>query len=213
MYTWRMVLAGLLVAGLGVALVLVVIDGQGGGAPAPTLAHAGADARATATAPVAAAPGAVSVVTATKSATTTVVTSSATTLVPVTVASPGDGSGTVAATSPAVVALQDALAAWGVFASTGRIRDLGDHFVVGGPQRRLLRAESQTIRADPPGNPPYVVTTDDIFTVSVGPTDVVLRTEILWARDGESTQYFNWDIQMQLVDGAWRLLTVEDVED
>ena len=41
--------------------------------------------------------------------------------------------------------------------------------------------------------------------------DVVLRTEIVWAREGEETQMFLWDIQMRFVDGARRLLTVEGV--
>jgi hypothetical protein len=91
------------------------------------------------------------------------------------------------------------------------MRDLGDHFVVGGPQRRQLRAESAAIQADPPGQPPYVVTTGDILTVSISTTDIVLRTEIEWAREGEETQFFVWDIQMQLVDDSWQLFTVEEI--
>lgn len=120
---------------------------------------------------------------------------------------------TVASAPPAVIALQDALTAWGEFATTGRMRDLGGHFVAGGPQRRQLRAESEVIRANPLGPPAYVVTTSNIFTVSVTATDVVLRTEIEWARQGEETQFLVWNIQMQLVEGVWQLFTVEDVSE
>ncbi|MFC2176947.1 hypothetical protein ACFLRH_00870 [Actinomycetota bacterium] len=120
-------------------------------------------------------------------------------------------SSTTAVPSAVVVALRDALTAWGEFAVTGRIRDLGDHFAVGGPQKRRLRAEAESIRADPPGPPPYRVTPNDILTISVTPSDVVLRTEIGWAREGEQTQVFVWDIQMQLVEGMWQLVTVEEV--
>ena len=112
---------------------------------------------------------------------------------------------------PVLVAMQDALAAWGEFAVTGRMRDLGEFFVSGGPQRRLLRSEAAAIRQDSPGLPSYEVTARDVFTVSVSQDDVVMRAEVVWSRDGEQTQVFVWDIQMQRVDGTWQLLTVQDV--
>jgi len=188
MSAWRALLAGLLVVGLGGALVLVVVRDSRPGEAIPTLVTTSSTiAPDTTVAVTVAAPP------STTDAPSSVVTS------------------TVASVPPVVVAMQDALTAWGEFAVTGRMRDLGDGFVVGGPQRRLLRAESATILEDPLGPPPYVVTTDNIFTVSVTPTDVVLRAEIQWAREGEETQRFVWDIQMQLNEGLWRLLTVEDV--
>ena len=112
---------------------------------------------------------------------------------------------------PVVVALQAALDAWGQFAVTGQMADLGEHFVVGGPQRRLLRDESSVIRENPAGPPGYVVTASNIFSLSVTTDDVVLRADVEWAREGEESQQFLWDIQMRRIDGRWQLLTVEDV--
>jgi hypothetical protein len=194
-HAWRLLLAALFVAGLGAGLVYVVLmDGEVGD-PAPTLASAVPStvdpaSGATLTLPV---QGSSSTMISTTAVPSRIVTS------------------TIVTAPPVVVALHDALIAWGEFAVSGRIRDLGDHFVVGGSQRRRLRAEAESIRADPPGPPPYLVTTRDILTISITPTEAVLRTEIEWAREGEQTQFFVWDIQMQLVDGMWRLLTVEEV--
>ena len=196
MQAWRLALAILVVVGLGVGLVYVVLaDGEVGGS-APTLASA---------LPRGSGPGSGVTVTLRPpdSPVARPVTTSTTT--------PSRTTSTAATTPPVVTALREALSAWGEFAVTGRIRDLGGHFVAGGPQRRRLRAEAESIRADPSGAPPYLVTTGEMFTVSVTPTDVVLRTEIEWARQGEATQFFVWDIQMQLADGKWRLLTVDEV--
>jgi hypothetical protein len=194
-HAWRLLLAALLVVGLGAGLVYVVLTNGEVGDPVPTLASA---------VPSKANP--VSGATVTLPVQPSSSTSASTTAVPSRIVT-----STTATAPPVVVALRDALTAWGEFAVSGRMRDLGDHFVVGGPQRRRLRAEAESIRADPPGPPPYLVTTRDILTFSATPTEAVLRTEIEWARQGELTQFFVWDIQMQLVDGMWRLLTVEEV--
>ena len=194
MPAWRALLAGLLVLGLGAAVVYVMVtDGGSGGSPVPTLA----------------------------SAPTTPATSQPPPTVAVAVLDPSTTSTTraplVTSTSvtppPVLVAMENALAAWGEFAVTGRMRDLGEYFVSGGPQRRKLREEAETIRADPPGPPAYAVTTADVLTISVTSTDIVLRAEVIWARAGEDTQTYLWDIQMQKAEGVWKLLTVEDVTD
>ena len=189
MRAWRALLAGVVVVGLAVGLVYAVLDADtGGAATTPTLASATTVAGSV-PATVGIAPVAPAVSTTTR---TPLVTSTSTTPPPV------------------VLAMRDALAAWGKFAVTGRTRDLGEHFVPGGPQRRKLRSEAEALRADPPGLPAYQVTTGDVFTISMTSSDVVLRTDVMWAREGEQTQLFTWDIQMQLVDGSWRLLTVDD---
>ena len=190
MSAWRAVLAALVVVGLGGGLVYVALTSDSDPSVVPTLATAPSTVSAGTAAPATLAPPS---------------TSTTSTEAPAIITS------TIASAPPVVTALQDALTAWGEFAITGRMRDLGDYFVVGGPQRRQLRAESEAIQANPPGPPAYVVTTSNIFTLSVTPTDVVLRTEIEWARQGEETQFLVWDIQMQLVDGVWQLLTVEEV--
>jgi hypothetical protein len=188
-------MAVLVVAGLGAGLVYTIMAGGEGGGPTPTLAAA-----PTSTAGLAG------------SATVTLPAPASSTLPPAQVPA-RIVTGTTVPTPPVVAALRSALTSWGQFAVTGRVGDLGDHFVAGGPQRRQLRAEAESIRATTSGGPPYSVTTGDIFTVSVTPTDVVLRTEIDWARRGEATQSFIWDIQMRLVDGRWQLLTVEEVDE
>lgn len=189
MSSWRALLAGLLVLGLGGGLVWVIaFQDDKASAPAPTLA---------------AAPGSTSATEA--PATVTIPTSTTTTTPPVITDTP---------TAPAVVvALREALAAWGRFAVSGDMAELEDHFVVGGPQRRQLRAESGAIRESPPGPPAYEVTASNVFSVSVTTDDVVMRAEVVWAREGEEPQEFLWDIQMRRIEGTWRLLTVEDVTD
>lgn len=108
--------------------------------------------------------------------------------------------------------MEGALDAWGLFAVTGRMRDLGDGFVSGGPQRRQLRDEAAAIRAAPLGLPAYEVATGDVLTISVTPTDVVLRAEVKWVREGAATMTYRWDIQMRQVEGVWQLFTVEEVD-
>ncbi len=195
MQAWRLLLAALVVAGLGAGLVYVVLTNGEVGDPVPTLVSA---------APSTASPG--------SGATMTLPLPVSSSALPPTSDVPSRlVSSTTITEPPVVAALRDALAAWGEFAVTGRVRDLGDHFVAGGPQRRQLRAEAESIRADTSGGPRYVVTTRNIVTISVTPTDAVLRTDIEWARQGEVTQFFVWDINMRLLDGRWQLLTVEDV--
>jgi len=191
MPAWRAVLAGLLILGLGAGLVYVAVAGSGdGGSPVPTLATAPATSQSAATA--APAPATTPTTSTTRAP---LVTSSST-------------------NPPAVlVAMQGALTAWGEFAVTGRMRDLGDTFVPGGPQRRLLRDEAPEIRADAPGAPPYEVTAKDVVTISAGPVDVVLRAVVIWSREGEATQSYVWDIHMQHGDDVWQLLTVVGASD
>lgn len=194
MSAWRALLAGLIVIGLGAALAYVVLQPADEGTTAPTLAQA---PQQTPAGNLTASPEAHSAVATTSTP--------AETVGPQVVTSTGT-------TAPSVVAaMQAALAAWGQFAVTGEMRDLGDHFVVGGPQRRQLRAESAAIRNDPPGPPPYEVEVAEVFTVSVTPGDIVLRAAVTWRRSGAADQSFTWDIQMRLVDGSWKLFTVEEV--
>ena len=197
MYAWRLLIAVLVVSGLGAGLVYTILASGEGGGPTPTLAAAP-------TSSTDAAGGAM--------VTLPVPATALQTAPPAQVPDRIVPSTTVTA-PPVVEALREALTAWGQFAVTGRVGDLGDHFVAGGPQRRWLRAEAESIRATTSGGPSYSVTTGDIFTISVTPTDVVLRTEIEWARQGEATQAFSWDIHMRLVDGRWQLLTVEEVDE
>ena len=199
MQPWRLLLAVLVVSLLGVGLVYAIVESGDGGGPSPTLAAA----------PTSTADSA-------RGATVTLpapVQATASETVPKTQVPARIVVGTTVTAPPVVEALREALTAWGQFAVTGRVGDLGDHFVAGGPQRRWLRAEAESIRATTSGGPSYSVTTGDIFTISVTPTDVVLRTEIEWARQGEATQAFSWDIHMRLVDGRWQLLTVEEVDE
>lgn len=190
MFSWRALLAGILMLGLAAGLVWVISTSDDAPPnPVPTLA---------------AAPG--STTTTAVPATVTIPAATSTTTVAGQVTTSGSPT-----QPPVVVALQAALDAWGQFAVTGQMADLGEHFVVGGPQRRLLRDESAAIRENPVGPPGYVVTASNIFSLSVTTDDVVLRADIEWAREGEESQKFLWDIQMRRIDGSWQLLTVEDV--
>jgi hypothetical protein len=190
---WRVFLAGLLVVGLGAGLVYAVAFG--GTAPAasvPTLAVA----PSTAGKPAATTGLSVgSVGAATVTSTTIPVALPSSTSVP----------------APALAAMERALDAWGVFAVTGRMRDLGDLFVPGGPQRRQLRDEADVIRAAPLGLPPFEVTLSDVLAISTAETEVVFRAEVTWSREGLDPQSFTWDIQMQQTEGVWQLLTVEEI--
>lgn len=192
MPAWRMALAAFLVFGLlGTLAYVIATSGDTNAGPPPTLVTTTSQTGATLV------PVTVTIPTPTASSTT---------------AAPGIVTSTSVTPPPVVIALNDALAAWGIFAVTGVMADLGDHFVVGGPQRRQLRSESAAIRENPLGPPAYDVTTANVFTKSVSNDDVVLRAEVLWERPGEEPQQMLWDIQMRLVDGRWLLHTVEAVE-
>ena len=192
----RAVLAGLVLLGLAGALGYVLVTSSGvSRTTTPTLVSAPSTS-------------------ATAAAATTVASAAPTTTsVPATTVPSSIVPTTTAAVSnpPVVVALEAALEAWGNFAVTGNMKDLDDSFVVGGPQRRALRQEAPSIREDPPGPPPYSVKASDVFTVSVAPDDVVLRTVVTWQRDGVEDATYTWHVQMRRVDGEWRLYAVEDL--
>lgn len=109
----------------------------------------------------------------------------------------------------ALTAATAALAAWGEFAVSKDLTDLGGWFAIDGPQYAVLEAESEAPGA-PLGPPPYEFIIEEIALETATETEVVLRADLIFGRPGESPQAFVWDIVMRNRDGTWRLWTAAE---
>ena len=163
--------------------------------------------------------------TPTQVATTTVVSMpittqlSATTQLPTTTAAVDDGAPetTIAeVTTTSVVvspieAARDALSAWGRFAVSGDLDRLDGFFHQNGPQWRQLAAEAETLAEEPPGPPRYTVTLRQPRVVETDRDRALVRGRVTFARRGETTQGYRWDVVMVPGgNGGWLLWTVVD---
>jgi hypothetical protein len=152
--------------------------------------------------------------TPTQVATTTVVSLQGTTQLPTTAAVPETMVVEVTTTSVVVSpieAARDALAAWGRFAVSGELDRLEGFFHPDGPQWRQLAAEAETLADEPPGPPRYKVTLRQPRIVERGRDRALVRGRVTFARRGETTQRYRWDLVMVPGgDGGWLLWTVVD---
>lgn len=123
---------------------------------------------------------------------------------------------TVAATSSTIavspiVAAREALTAWGRFAVSGDLDRLEGFLHPDGPQFEQLAAEAGTLADEPLGPPPYTVMLVGPRIVELGPSGAVVRGGVKFARQGEPTQRYRWDLVMVPgEDGDWLLWTVVD---
>ena len=103
----------------------------------------------------------------------------------------------------------DALAAWGTFAVTGDLNDVGAFFHPDGPQWQVLVAEAETFV--PAGGEALAVTGDERSLV-YGPDSATVRTDVTFARSGEVPAVFDWNIELRPgPDNAWLIWSVEDL--
>ena len=110
-----------------------------------------------------------------------------------------------------IEAARDALSAWGRFAVSGDLDRLDGFFHRNGPQWRQLAAEAETLADEPPGPPRYTVTLRQPRVVERDRDRAVVRGRVTFARRGETTQGYRWDMVMVPGDaGNWLLWTVVD---
>lgn len=107
-----------------------------------------------------------------------------------------------------VEAAREALRAWGRFAVSGDLSQVEGWFHRDGPQYRRLEAEAGSIRQDPPGDPPYVVTLELVELVE-HVEGVSVRARVVFIRTGEPSQSFDWDIHLRQSTGRWQVWTVD----
>jgi hypothetical protein len=110
-----------------------------------------------------------------------------------------------------IEAARDALSAWGRFAVSGDLDRLDGFFHPDGPQWRQLAAEAETLADEPPGPPRYTVTLRQPRIVERGRDRAVVRGRVTFARRGETTQRYRWDLVMVPGDeGDWLLWTAAE---
>jgi hypothetical protein len=117
----------------------------------------------------------------------------------------------VASQDPRIKAAGAALAAWGTFAVSGQLDDLGEHFDPEGPQYRQLVADAHALR-DPTSLTAYDVTLNDSHLRQVDDGRVLVDGVVTWTRPGEAEQRYAWELELRYEDGSsWRLWTVRDL--
>ena len=117
---------------------------------------------------------------------------------------------TVPSQDPRIKIAEATLSAWGRFAVSGQLSDLGDLFDPDGPQYQQLVADVLA-SPDPPYQPRYDVTLNDTRLREVDAGRVVVEGVVRWTRRGEAEQRYVWELELRSQDGAhWRLWTVRD---
>jgi hypothetical protein len=109
-------------------------------------------------------------------------------------------------------ASRSALAAWGRFAVSGSLDEVGRVFDQSGPQFERLTAESRGITAHPPGAPAYTFTlTSGTVLRSARADERIVRADVVVSRPNEEEQQFGWDLVMRRgTEDRWLLWTVRD---
>lgn len=123
---------------------------------------------------------------------------------------------TSASTDPVLHALavvEGGLAAWGRFAVTGDLSVLEPWFDLDGPQYRQLAAEAEELAAVALGPPPYSVVMSDAVVVEEAADEVRVRGRVVFARTGEASQSFDWEVVVRSTDGRFRIWTVDNLDD
>ena len=115
----------------------------------------------------------------------------------------------VASQDPRIKIAEEALGAWGRFAVSGQVNDLGDLFDPDGPQYRHLVADERA--SMDPTSPPYDVTLSHTQLHQVDAGRVMVEGVVRWTRPGEEEQRYVWELELRSKDGVrWRLWTVRD---
>jgi hypothetical protein len=107
---------------------------------------------------------------------------------------------------------RSALGAWGEFAVSGDIGQLGDTFWKDGRQYQKLAEEAPALKSKHTGPPPYKFTLTPSRVVDAAAGQKIVRGTVKVSRPGERTQSFQWDVYLRPVPGSnperWRLWTV-----
>lgn len=123
---------------------------------------------------------------------------------------PPSRAGAPASETAAVVdGARAALDAWGRFAVSGDLSQIGATFAPGGPQLERLRAEAPQIEAHPPGTPPYTFTlTNETVLGGASADERIVRGDVVVSRPNEEDQHFQWDLVLHRTESRWLLWTV-----
>jgi hypothetical protein len=113
----------------------------------------------------------------------------------------------VEASDPRVLAVREALSAWGQFAVSGDLGSLAGYFDPAGPQYRQLASESVRLRAAPLGGPAY-----EFLLAEEEVSGDVVDGRVTVRRPGEPDQVFRWSIELRRSGGRWLVWTVSNLE-
>lgn len=106
--------------------------------------------------------------------------------------------------------LNAALTAWGKFAVDGNIDDVKTYFAPNTRQFNRFQLDAQAISANPPGGDPITVTMTNPSTTKTDDNNWTIRGTAVWARTGEVTQNFQWEIRMSRTSERqpWQITSV-----
>jgi hypothetical protein len=123
-----------------------------------------------------------------------------------------NGGGAQAATPPADLkqTLDAALTAWGKFAVDGNLDDVKTYFAPNTKQFNRFQLDAEAISASPPGGQPIKVSMPSPQFLKTDDNNWTARGQAVWARSGELTQNFNWEIRMTRSSDRqpWQIISV-----
>lgn len=99
---------------------------------------------------------------------------------------------------------RSALEAWARFASSGDVRALDGHFLVGGPQYLQLQSETSSVG----DGDDYSFTLQDAEIVHEG----LIAGTVTVYRDGVFSSSHRWEIELRLPGDRWQIWTVRSLE-
>jgi len=102
-----------------------------------------------------------------------------------------------------------AMAAWGRFAVSGDLEEVGGWFAEGGPQYRQFEEEAEELISDPIGAPPYSVVVEDLL-VERSEGEARVRGRFVFVRTGEASLSYTWVVILTRQSGRWVVWTVID---
>lgn len=127
-------------------------------------------------------------------------------------ASTAEAAPTTVAVDPRIVAVQNALTAWGEFVADGDPERLKPWFAEDGPQYRQLAEEAPELAARP-GTSYSVTTEDESVTAAAGEEEAVVESHVTWTQPAEAAQEYKWDVVLRRAeDGRWLLWTIRPLD-
>lgn len=128
---------------------------------------------------------------------------------PVAVAAPVPVAGTEVRSAGGSVeeSVDAAMAAWGRFAVSGDLQELGGWFAVDGPQYRQFEGEAKQLASDPIGPPAYSVVVEDL-RVERSEGEARAGGRFVFVRTGEASRSYSWVVVLTRGGGRWVVWTV-----
>lgn len=102
----------------------------------------------------------------------------------------------------------EGMAAWGRFAVSGDLHDVGRWFAREGPQYARFVEEAEGLSAGPVGGVAYTVTVEGTDE-SVDGDRASVSARVVFIRTGEPSQSFHWMVYLRRESGVWKIWTVD----